>query len=100
MPQKLDPIPPGEVLLHDFMIPLHISRAKLARDLGVNAGRIGEVVHGRSAITADLALRLSAYFGTTPEFWLNLQSRYELKIATRRVGAEIKRRVARLTPAA
>ena len=100
MPKHLELIPPGEVLLEEFLRPLEISQARLARDLNVNVGRVSEVVHGRGAITADMALRLSAFFGTTAEFWLNLQSRYDLKLARREVGDDIKRGVTRLVTAA
>ena len=99
MSTRLELIPPGEILMEEFMRPLAISQAQLARDLGVNAGRIAEIVHGRGAISAELALRLSTYFGTTPEFWLNLQSRFDLKLARRNVGTEIERSVTRLVTA-
>jgi antitoxin HigA-1 len=70
--KKLDPIPPGEILLEEFMVPHGISQNRLARDIGVNPARINDIVHGRSAITAAIALRLGKYFGTTPQLWLNL----------------------------
>ncbi len=93
MGRKLDPIPPGEILLEEFMRPLGISQNKLARDLDVPVARINDIIHARRGISADTALRLSAYFQTTAEFWLNLQSRYELKVATRIAGPEIKKAV-------
>ena len=86
MVRKLDPIPPGEILLEEFMRPLGISQNKLARDLDVPVARINDIIHARRGISADTALRLSVYFQTTAEFWLNLQSRYDLKVATRTRG--------------
>ena len=74
----LPPIHPGEILDTEFMRPLNISQNALGKALGVSPRRINEIVHGRRAITADTAMRLSRYFGTTAQFWLNLQSEYEL----------------------
>jgi addiction module HigA family antidote len=79
--KQLDPIPPGEILLEEFMRPHGISQNRLARDIDVNPARINDIVHGRSAITAAIALRLAKYFGTSPELWLNLQSDYDLRRA-------------------
>jgi addiction module HigA family antidote len=79
--KHLDPIPPGEILLEEFMKPLGVSQNRLARDIDVNPARVNDIVHGRSSITASLALRLAKYFGTTPEVWMNLQSSYELRKA-------------------
>ena len=81
MRKKLDLIPPGEILRKEFMEPLGLSQNKVARDIDVPVTRISDIIHGRRGITADSALRLGVYFGTTPEFWLNLQTRYELKVA-------------------
>jgi addiction module HigA family antidote len=80
-PRLLDPISPGEILLEEFMRPNGISQNRLARDIDVNPARVNDIVHGRSAITASIALRLAKYFGTTPELWLNLQSDYDLRRA-------------------
>ena len=91
MTEQLELITPGEVLLEEFMKPLGVSQNKLARDLDVPMDRINKIVHGRRAITADTALRLAQYFNTTPEFWLNLQTRYELKKARRELGEAIER---------
>lgn len=93
MKRKLDPIPPGEILLKEFMEPLGISQNKLARDIDVPVTRISDIVHGKRGITTDTALRLAVYFGTTPEFWANLQTRYDLKISTRDLLPTIKRNV-------
>jgi addiction module HigA family antidote len=79
--RKLDPIPPGEILVEEFMKPNGISQNRLARDIDVNPARINDLVHGRSAITAPIALRLAKYFGTTPELWMNLQASYDLRRA-------------------
>ncbi len=93
MPKHLDPITPGEILLKEFMEPLSISQNKLARDMDVPVTRIGDIVHGRRAITTDSALRLAVYFGTTPEFWVNLQARYDLKISKRDLLPAIEKNV-------
>jgi addiction module HigA family antidote len=75
------PIHPGEILLEEFLKPLKISQNALSRDLDVPLQRINQIVLGKRAITVDTALRLAKYFGTTPELWLNLQSRYDLEMA-------------------
>jgi addiction module HigA family antidote len=85
----LDPIPPGEILMEEFMRPLGISINALARALAVPPNRISAIVNGTRAITADTALRLGKYFGTSPETWLDLQSDYELRVARRTVGKQI-----------
>jgi addiction module HigA family antidote len=81
MSEKLPPVHPGEILLEEYLKPLGISQNKLGRDLNVPPQRINEIVRGQRAITVDTALRLSRYFHTTPQFWLNLQSRYDLEMA-------------------
>jgi antitoxin HigA-1 len=91
--KRLDPIPPGEILLEEFMRPNGISQNRLARDLDVNPARVNDIVHGRSAITAALALRLAKYFGTTPELWMNLLGSYELRRARATDWPVIERRV-------
>jgi addiction module HigA family antidote len=78
---KLSPVHPGEVLREDFLTPNALSANRLAMDLRVPASRIGEIIHGRRSVTAETALRLARYFGTTAEFWLNLQSHYDLQVA-------------------
>ena len=93
MRKKLEPILPGEILRKEFMEPLGISQNKLARDVDVPVTRIGEIIHGRRGITADSALRLAVYFGTTPEFWLNLQTRYDLKVSKRELLPAIEKSV-------
>lgn len=77
----LPPIHPGETLLEDLMKPLGLSQNKLAQALGVDPSRINEIVTGRRSITGDTALRLARYFGMSPEFWMNLQARFDLEVA-------------------
>ena len=89
----LDPITPGEILREDFMGPLGISINKLARDLGVPPNRISEIVNGKRAITADTALRLQRYFGVEAQFWLNLQSEYDIRIISRKIWDDIQQRI-------
>jgi addiction module HigA family antidote len=86
-------IHPGEILAGEFMQPLGISINRLARDLHVPPNRIHAIVHGTRAITADTALRLGAYFGTTAETWLNLQSEYDLRVARQAAGDEIAKTI-------
>jgi addiction module HigA family antidote len=90
---KLDPIPPGEILAEEFMAPNKVSQNRLARDIDVNPARINDIVHGRSAITASIALRLAKYFGTTPELWMNLQADYDLRRARLSDWPAIEKRV-------
>jgi addiction module HigA family antidote len=89
----LDPIRPGEVLLEDFMEPMGISINRLSRDLSVPPNRISEIVNGKRSITADTALRLERYFGIEAQFWLNLQSEYDLRMMKRKIGVDIARRI-------
>lgn len=91
--KKLPPIPPGEILLQEFMKPHNISQNRLARDIDINPARINDIVHGRSAITAAVALRLAKYFKTTPELWMNLQAGYELRKARAGEWTKIEPRV-------
>jgi antitoxin HigA-1 len=93
MAKKLSLIPPGQILLKEFMVPLGISQNRLARDLGVNAARVHEIVHGQRGISAETALRLAAYFKTTAEYWMNLQTRYDLKLAEHAHGPAIRKSV-------
>jgi addiction module HigA family antidote len=91
--RRLPPVHPGEILREDLMAPLGLSINKVARDLRVPVTRMSEIVNGRRSITADTALRLARYFSTTPEFWVNLQSAYDLDVATRASAEQIKRDV-------
>lgn len=86
----LDPIPPGEILAEEFMRPLGISQNRLARDIAVPVSRVSGIVKGERAITADTALRLARFFGTSPELWLNLQADHDLRVARRMAGSEIE----------
>ena len=81
---------PGEILLLEFLEPMGLSQNALARAIGVPPRRINEIVLGKRAVTADTDLRLARYFGTSPEFWLNLQSLYELRLADQKAGKSIK----------
>lgn len=87
--ELLDPIPPGEILLEDFMKPLGVSINALSRSISVPPNRISEIVNGKRSITADTALRLGKYFGTSPEIWLDLQSDYDLRVAQRNVWPDV-----------
>ena len=79
---RIAPVHPGEILLVDFLEPMGISQYRLAQSISVPAQRIGDIVHGRRAITADTALRLGRFFNMEPQFWMNLQARYDLDTAT------------------
>jgi addiction module HigA family antidote len=91
--QLLPPIHPGEILTEEFMKPLGLSINRVARDLRVPVTRIAEIVHGQRSVTPDTALRLARYFGTTPGFWINLQSTHDLEIAAREGMKNIERDV-------
>ncbi|MEX0869119.1 MAG: HigA family addiction module antitoxin [Nitriliruptoraceae bacterium] len=86
MTTMLPAVHPGEVLLEEFLQPQGLSQYRLAKDISVPPRRINEIVHGTRAVTADTALRLGRYFGTTPRFWLNLQTQYDLEVAADRLG--------------
>ncbi len=90
---RLPPIHPGEVLLEDFMKPLGLTQYRVAKDIGVLPLRISQIVHGTRAITADTALRLARYFGTSPTVWLRLQARYDLEVAESKMAGRIEREV-------
>lgn len=87
--KKFPPIHPGEVLLEEFLKPMGISQYRLAKDIGVPPRRINEIVHGKRSITADTALRLARYFGTSERFWMNLQSRYDLEVEKDKLGKRL-----------
>lgn len=91
--KPLPPIHPGEILRADFMEPLQLSMNRLALDLRVPVTRIAEIVHERRGITPDTALRLARYFNTSPGFWLNLQSAYDLEVAQDKLSRVIEREV-------
>jgi len=91
--RKMAPIHPGEVLQADFLEPLGVSQYRLAQDISVPARRINEIVHGKRAVSADTALLLARYFGTSERFWLNLQARYDLEQQRDVLGARLAKEV-------
>jgi len=97
---KMRPVHPGEILREEFLAPLEMSAHALAMALHVPAPRINDIVRERRAVTTDTALRLARYFGTTPQFWLNLQSSFDLKQAASQLGRRIEREVRPLRRAA
>jgi len=92
-------ITPGEILTEDFLKPMGLSQYRLAKDIGVPARRINEIVKGERAITADTALRLGRYFKMSAQFWLNLQSHYDLEVVGDRLGRRLDREVKELVTA-
>ena len=90
---KLAPVHPGAILLEEFLVPLDITQYRLAKDISVPPRRINEIVHGVRSITADTALRLARYLGTSERFWLNLQARYDLESEKDRLGKRLDREV-------
>jgi addiction module HigA family antidote len=91
--RELEPIHPGEILLEEFLVPMEISQYRLAKDISVDPRRINEIVLGKRGITADTALRLSRYFGTTERFWLNLQAHFDLEREKEELGDRLEREV-------
>jgi antitoxin HigA-1 len=89
----LEPISPGEILREDFLEPLGISINRLSRDLSVPPNRISEIVNGKRSISADTALRLQRYFGVEAQFWLNLQTEYDLRMMKRKIWSDIEQRI-------
>ena len=87
---KIKEIHPGEILNEEFLAPFGVTQYRLSKDINVTPRRINEIVHGTRAITADTALRLAKYFGTSPQFWLNLQSKYELAVCTPKLKKALK----------
>jgi addiction module HigA family antidote len=96
MAKRMPPLHPGEVLAEEFMEPLGLSQYRVAKEISVSPRRINEIVHGDRSVTADTALRLAQLFGTTAEFWLNLQAYYDLEKQRDLTGAEIRRTVKRI----
>ncbi len=91
--KKLKPVHPGEILLEEFLVPLELSQNALARGVGVPPRRINEIVHGARRVTADTALRLGRFFGTSPEFWLGLQMDYDLDTECDRLKDRLEKEV-------
>jgi addiction module HigA family antidote len=97
--KKLPPIHPGEILQTEFLEPFGISQYRLAKEVGVPARRVNEIVHGQRAITANTALRLARYFGVSERFWINLQSAYDLEVERDRLGDVLQKEVSVLSDA-
>jgi addiction module HigA family antidote len=95
--KKEPPIHPGEILLEEYLEPLGISQYRLAKDISVPPRRINEIVHGKRSISADTALRLARYFGTSERFWLNLQTHYDLEVEKDRLADRLEKEVAVLS---
>lgn len=93
MKKRLLPVHPGEILLEEFIKPRKITQYRVAKDIHVSPRRINEIVHGARAISAETALRLGRYFGVAPQFWLNLQSRYDLEVESEKLGLRLEREV-------
>ena len=93
MTKKIQPIHPGEILMEEFLMPFKISQYRLAKDIDVAPRRINEIIHGSRAISADTALRLGKYFNSSPQFWLNLQSHYDLAIESEELYSVLKNNV-------
>src|SRR5918992_3200411 len=93
-PRKLAPVHAGEILLEEFLVPMGISQYRIAKDISVPPRRINEIVHGKRAISADTALRLARYFGTSERFWLNLQAQFNLDVERDRLGNRLDKEVA------
>jgi addiction module HigA family antidote len=93
----MNPIHPGEILMEEFLLPIGITQYRLAKDISVVPRRINEIVHGKRSITADTALRLSRYFGTSEKFWMNLQTRYDMEVQKDLLGDRLEKEVAVLS---
>ena len=93
MGKKLSPIWPGEILLEEFLKPAGISQNELARAIGVTPGRVNDIVRGKRGITRDTAARLAVFFGTSPDLWINLQARYDAKVAARDLVPKVSRSI-------
>lgn len=91
--KRIPPIHPGEILLEEFLKPMNISQYKLAKDINVPARRINEIVHRRRGITANTALRLGHYIGMSPQFWINLQTHYDLEVESDKIADSLKREI-------
>ncbi len=91
--EKMAPVHPGEILKEDFLVPMGISQYLLAKSIGVDPRRINALIHGKRAITADTALRLGRYFGIEPEFWMSLQTHYDLEVQSDRLAGKLEQEV-------
>ena len=90
---KIPLVHPGDILQEDFLEPLGITQYRLAKDISVPPRRINEIVHGKRSITADTALRLSRYFGVSPQFWIHLQAHYDLEVKSDKLGKRLEKEV-------
>jgi len=93
MEKKLSPITPGEILLEEFLRPMDVSQTRLAKEINVPPNRINQIINGKREVTADTALRLGIYFGIEPEFWLNLQVRYNMKLVIMESGKQLRKEI-------
>ncbi|CAB1055808.1 Antitoxin HigA [Olavius sp. associated proteobacterium Delta 1] len=91
--KKLPPIHPGEILIEEFLKPMGISQYRIAKDISVPPRRINEIVHGKRSISADTALRLGRFFGMPPQFWLNLQTRFDLEVTEDLLAERLEKEV-------
>ncbi len=91
--EKMLPVHPGEILQEDFLMPMGISQYRLSKDISVPPRRINEIVHGKRAVSANTALRLSKYFGTSERFWLNIQAKYDLEVVKDKLGDRLENEV-------
>lgn len=91
--KKHSPVFPGEILLEEYLKPMNLSQYRLAKDIGVPPRRINEIVHGKRSITADTALRFSRFFKNTAQFWMNLQTRYDLDVEKEKLGDRLQKEV-------
>ena len=91
--KKIPPIHPGEILLEEFLNPLSISQYRISKEIHVPARRVNEIVHGKRSITADTALRLAKYFGNSAQFWMNLQTRFDLEIQNDEIRHELNKNI-------
>ncbi len=91
--KKIPPVHPGEILLEDFLEPMEISQYRLAHDINVPPRRINEIVHGKRKITSDTALRLGRFFNMSPQFWVNLQSHYDLEVESDKLTGRLEKEV-------
>ena len=91
--EKMRPVHPGEILMEEFLTPMGISQYRLSRDISVPPRRINQIVHGTRSVTADTALRLGKYFGVSPQFWMNLQARFDLERERDSLGDRLEQEV-------
>ena len=91
--KKMPPVHPGEILMEEFLKPLNVTQYRVAKDIHVPARRINEIIHGARSISADTALRLGLYFRMSPQFWLNLQSHYDLEVMEERLASRLTREI-------